>query len=154
MSETRTASCCCGELTMTVSGEPERIIRCHCDYCQRRTGSVFQVSCWYYDDQVVERTGSGTIFNEGPNNPGIDYVFCPRCGSTVYWEFRALAPFLGGNQLYGIAVGNFVETDFPAPNLDAENVSRHHWIDELPGLEPHPRQPPQEAMVPSRAKFS
>lgn len=64
---------------MTVRGEPEKVIRCHCEYCQRRTGSVFNVSCWYYDDQLVERTGTGTVFNKGPQNPGIDCIFCPRC---------------------------------------------------------------------------
>lgn len=55
----RTARCCCGELSITVSGEPEGVIICHCNYCQRRTGNIFQVSCWYLGDQIVPRTGQG-----------------------------------------------------------------------------------------------
>ncbi len=152
-SETRTASCCCGELTMTVRGEPEKVIRCHCDYCQRRTGSVFNVSCWYYDDQVVARTGTGTIFNQGPQNPGIDYVFCPRCGSTVYWEFRGFEPLLEGSKLFGIAVGNFVDASFPAPTLDIHTSYRHPWIHDLAGLEPHPGFPAFDVIAPARAKL-
>lgn len=90
----RTASCCCGELAITVISEPERVILGHCDYCQKRTGNVCQVSCWYYGDQIESRSGATRIFNEGPNNPGIDYTFCERCGSTVYWEFSVFRPLL------------------------------------------------------------
>ena len=68
----RTASCCCGDLSITVLG----VILCHCDYCQKRTGNVSRVSCWYFDHQIESRTGASGIFNEGPNNQGVDYAFC------------------------------------------------------------------------------
>ena len=48
----RKAKCACGQLTLTVEGDPLRILTCHCDYCQRRTGAPFQVSCWYEKDKV------------------------------------------------------------------------------------------------------
>ena len=35
--------CVCGSLKYEVSGEPERIIVCHCHFCQRRTGSAFAI---------------------------------------------------------------------------------------------------------------
>src|SRR5215471_7461464 len=40
---TRMARCRCGALHAEVSGDPIRVIVCHCDECQRRTGSVFGV---------------------------------------------------------------------------------------------------------------
>ena len=37
----RVASCPCGQLKVTCSGDPVRISVCHCTACQQRTGSVF-----------------------------------------------------------------------------------------------------------------
>ena len=37
----RDAACSCGQLRLTVEGDPVRISMCHCLACQRRTGSVF-----------------------------------------------------------------------------------------------------------------
>ena len=102
---TQTARCCCGDFTITVSGEPNYVHTCHCDYCQRRTGSVFQVSALYGEDQIVSRSGDYQVFKAYPNSAEtfsranveasrleVEYRFCKRCGSTVYWEmnFRLL----------------------------------------------------------------
>ena len=121
--KTRTASCCCGELTMTVSGEPERVIACHCGYCQRRTGNVFQVSSWYLEEQIQSRTGEGQIY-KGPDNPGIDYTFCTRCGSTVYWEFSGLKAVVGGPMI-GLAVPACTMTD--ASRISLESSQSPIW---------------------------
>ena len=37
---TRRAACSCGQLHLTIEGEPSRISMCHCLECQRRTGAV------------------------------------------------------------------------------------------------------------------
>jgi len=37
---TRRAVCSCGQLHLTIDGEPSRISVCHCLECQRRTGAV------------------------------------------------------------------------------------------------------------------
>jgi hypothetical protein len=37
---TRRAACSCGQLHLTIEGEPVRISMCHCFECQRRTGAV------------------------------------------------------------------------------------------------------------------
>jgi hypothetical protein len=37
----RIASCSCGQLHLTCTGEPGRVSMCHCLECQKRTGSVF-----------------------------------------------------------------------------------------------------------------
>ena len=146
--KTRTASCCCGDLSMTVSGEPERVIACHCGYCQRRTGNVFQVSCWYFGDQIVSRTGEGQVYR-GPDNMGTDYTFCQRCGSTVYWELSALRDIVDV-PLYGIAVGCFEDADFPAPGLELWTSKRHHWISAAEGADGFDEFPPGERMMPYR----
>ena len=121
----RTATCCCGDVSITFQGEPERVIRCHCHYCQRRTGNVFQVSAWFLEDQIVSRTGDTRVFNDSEGNPGVDYTFCTRCGSTVYWPIK----FFPG--LFGVAVGCFADADFPQPNFELHERCRHSWVPEL-----------------------
>jgi len=37
---TRRAACSCGQLQLTIEGEPSRISMCHCLECQRRTGAA------------------------------------------------------------------------------------------------------------------
>jgi hypothetical protein len=37
---TRRTACSCGQLHLTIEGEPSRIAMCHCLECQRRTGAV------------------------------------------------------------------------------------------------------------------
>src|ERR1700722_7973744 len=37
---TRRAACSCGQLHLTVDGEPSRVSMCNCLECQRRTGGV------------------------------------------------------------------------------------------------------------------
>ncbi len=146
--KTRTASCCCGDLSLTVSGEPERVIACQCDYCQRRTGTDFQVSCWYFDDQIESRSGQGQIYR-GPDNQGIDYTFCSRCGSTVYWEFVGFRDFVDV-PVYGIAVGCFADPDFPKPNLELWASKRHHWVGDFEGADSHEEFPPRQRLMPKR----
>ena len=36
----KSAACSCGQLQVTVEGDPMRIALCHCLACQRRTGAV------------------------------------------------------------------------------------------------------------------
>jgi hypothetical protein len=40
---------------------------------------------------------------------GLTYHFCPKCGSTVYWDVSNAPDFVG------VAVGNFTDPTFPTP---------------------------------------
>jgi hypothetical protein len=136
-------------MTITLRGEPERVIRCHCQYCQRRTGNVFQVSARFFEDQIVSRTGETRVFNDSENNPGvIDYTFCGRCGSTVYWPIK---PFPG---LYGVAVGCFADETFPKPNLELNAKYQHVWIQDFEGVDSFEEFAPFERMEPRRESGS
>ena len=164
--KTRTASCCCGDFTIIVSGEAHYVHRCHCDYCQKRTGSVFQVSCWYFEDQIVSRTGDPQVFKGHPNlkesfthsdielppNFEIDYKFCKRCGSTVYWEIPMMRGTYAPSEtrITAIAVGCFVDADFPAPESDEYVRYRHHWVEALEGVDAYDGMMPAQPMAPKR----
>ena len=130
----RTARCCCGDTWIRFRGEPERVIVCHCLYCQRRTGSVLQVSAWFFEEQILARcTENVRAFSDSPNNPGTPFVFCLRCGSTVYWPIGVKAGTEGAladmpSGLYGVAVGCFEDPAFPSAQWDMNQGTRHHWV--------------------------
>ena len=56
------AECACGKTTIEVEGSPSHVISCHCDYCQKRTGSVFQVCGWYPEKNVISKSGPTKTF--------------------------------------------------------------------------------------------
>ena len=52
---TRHAACSCGQLHLTVEGEPLRISMCSCLACQRRTGAVISNQARFRREQVTRK---------------------------------------------------------------------------------------------------
>jgi hypothetical protein len=130
----RTAECACGRLRVTVDGDPISVATCHCAFCQRRTGSVFQVSAVFAEERCtvegetttyngLERNGVGTSIGDD-----VSYSFCPTCGSTVFWRFQ-------GRPVMVVAVGCFADADFPPPDAELHAPQRVHWMIPLEGAD-------------------
>lgn len=117
------ASCSCGQLTLAYDGEIKRISLCHCFECQKRTGSLFGVMTKVAKSKTVAK-GESTIFHRkgDDNKDTISFHFCPKCGSTVYWE----SPWLGDN--YAVAVGTFCDPKLPMPAKQVYGNRKHHWL--------------------------
>jgi hypothetical protein len=116
------AHCCCGLLRAEVSGHPTLVAACHCEQCQRRTGSAFGISAHYLREQVRTEGASKIFSRAGQDDRSIQGHFCPECGTTVYWE----AEFMPGS--IGIAAGTFFDPDFPAPTVSAWEKTKHPWV--------------------------
>ena len=115
------------------------VLTCHCDFCQKRTGSVMSVGAQFAADQITAVTGETKTYNGlevdgvgGPNGVGISYTFCATCGSTLLWSFD-----VGESSITGIAVGNFVEQDLPAPTVEYYTATRHRWLPPVRGATQH-----------------
>jgi hypothetical protein len=126
----RQASCSCGQLRLTVEGEPVRISICHCFACQKRTGSAFGYQARYTLAQVKEMSGRSSQFTRlGDSGQSLAFNFCPTCGSTVYWQLET-AP-----GLIAVAVGAFADPSFPAPRHSVYEAKRHEWVTIPPDTE-------------------
>lgn len=118
---TRHGGCACGQLKVTVEGDPVRISVCHCLDCQRRTGSIFGTQARYPRKQV-KIEGTDTAFTRRADSGNtVTSHFCPVCGSTVYWELT-VAP-----EVLAIAVGAFADPSFPPPRFSVYERRRHGW---------------------------
>ena len=126
---TRRAACSCGQLQVTIEGDPSRIALCHCLACQSRTGAVISNQARFRRDQVTISGKSTEWMRTAESGNAMTYHFCPTCGSTVYWENE------GFSGQVNIAIGNFADPNFPAPTIAVWEQSRHPWVS-LPPVRP------------------
>src|SRR5215475_13929627 len=120
----RVATCHCGSLKLLAHGAPRRISLCHCQDCQRRTGSLFGVAAFYPREAVEILQGESKSFiRPSASGKPVTFHFCPDCGASVYWLAERMP------HLIGIAVGAFADPSFPRPEQSVWSKDRHHWLD-------------------------
>ena len=134
--ETRTASCSCGQLTITVHGAPSGVGVCHCLACQRRTGSVFAALAGFAAPYEVAGTATEHV-RTGDHGARFRFRFCPSCGSTVFHTEE-------GREAFGVAVaiGAFADPSFPPPEDSVYDFRRHPWVRLPAGVVVHDADPP------------
>jgi hypothetical protein len=129
----RTASCCCGQLSLTYDQEIKRVSICHCYECQRRTGSAFGIQT-RLDRDKVEIRGTATKYQRTGDDPADGHVifsFCPTCGSTVYYELSGMP------DSYVVPVGAFADQTLPAPIFSVYEDRMHPWVKLPESIETH-----------------
>jgi hypothetical protein len=121
----RNASCSCGQLRASVTGDPVRVSACHCLACKKRTGSAFSVQARWPADQV-SIDGRSQVFTRiaESGNPA-DFHFCPDCGATVHFMTRNLPGMVA------IPLGLFDDPSFVSPTISIWEQQRQPWVEIL-----------------------
>ncbi len=120
---TRTASCQCGQLSVTCAGDPVRVSVCHCLNCQRRSGSSFAAQARFAPEDMTITGVSSEWVRISDEGSRATFHFCPDCGSTVYYVNESLPG------LIAVAVGAFADPHFPAPIYSVYEERKHRWVD-------------------------
>jgi hypothetical protein len=95
---------------------------CHCFACQQRTGSAFSIQARFERSRVRSIEGRSTEFTRtGDEGTDLTFHFCPRCGSTVYFEQDDAA------NLIAVPIGAFADPAFPPPTVSVYESRRHPW---------------------------
>ncbi|MCB1566878.1 MAG: GFA family protein [Xanthomonadales bacterium] len=123
----RIARCECGQLRLRCLGEPLRVSMCHCQSCQRRTGSVFGVQVRFRREQVSIEGESRVFVRTGDSGGRGELHFCPHCASTVFW-FLDAEP-----ELIAVAIGVIGDHSLPLPLYSVYESRRFPWTD-MPAL--------------------
>jgi hypothetical protein len=126
----RCAACSCGQLYLTIKGEPSRISMCHCLECQRRTGAVISNQARFRREQITIAGNVTTWTRTAESGNELTFHFCPTCGSTVYWEGHGFPGHVA------VAIGNFADPGFPAPTIAVWEEARHPWVSLAPDAPP------------------
>jgi len=126
----RTASCSCGQLSVTVDAEPVRVSVCHCLACQKRTGSAFAAQARFAASSVQVRGESTQYVRVADSGNRVTFRFCPQCGATVHYTIE------GFPNLIAVPLGAFADPSFPTPRFSVYENRKHSWValpDELEG---------------------
>jgi hypothetical protein len=123
---THRAACNCGQLHLTIEGEPARVSMCHCLECQRRTGAVISNQARFRREQITFAGRATEWTRSSASGNALTFRFCPTCGSTVYWTGES---FPG---LVAVAIGTFADPTFPAPTVSVWEETRHPWLSPPP----------------------
>ncbi len=120
---TRTATCSCGQLSVTMQGDPPVVGVCHCFECQKQTGSVFGAWTYWPKSACLAITGDAKLYRRiAESGRWVDNYFCPHCGSSVY-SYAEMAP-----DEICVATGSFADRDFPPPTMAVWGECRHGWV--------------------------
>lgn len=118
---TRTATCPCGGLRLTMAGDPLSVYACCCLECQRATGSALAVRARFSEDAIVAIEGEHRHWRRDSHaGRWIEHVFCPGCGGLVFQRAEAMPGAIV------VQVGCFGDPGFPPP-------ARAYWTSRKPG---------------------
>ena len=125
---TRTATCACGQASITVNALPTAHGICHCTNCKRRTGSAFGISAYFDRTSVLEQTGSTLTyeFHHEAQNHDQRRHFCQACGTTLFWYVSTMP------EKIGIAGGCFAPEALPDPTYSVTHRNIEAWL-QIPG---------------------
>jgi len=131
----RTASCCCGQLSIEVRGEPQGVGVCHCFACQRRTGSVFAALAGFRSPFEVKGAATEYI-RTGDQGARFRFRFCPVCGTNLFHTEEGY-----DDAWVAVAVGGFADPDFAPPQDSVYDCRRHSWVQLPPGIRTYEKDP-------------
>lgn len=120
-----TATCHCGQFSVTTTGEPLRIALCYCEECQRRTGSSYNLGAVFEEPNVELKGEFSTYRRSGDLGLDIEFHFCPVCGSNVHWIYDGV---------HVVAGGCYADPAFPTPTVSLYGKRRHHWLPRIEGV--------------------
>ncbi len=136
MSGTGTGSCQCGAVRYEVPREMKNAGKCHCQMCQKSTGTGASTVA-FYDENDLKLSGELKTFTytSDAGNPVTSH-FCPNCGTKIYLTgtaFPGLALILVGTLDDNSAVRpQFVVFDKRRPAWDGDDPSIPHFAEMPP----------------------
>ncbi|WDE14333.1 GFA family protein [Thalassomonas haliotis] len=124
MSVKKAGSCLCGEVSFEIAGEFDNFFLCHCQYCQKDTGSAHAASLFSTSAKLNWLSGQDNI--QTFNLPQTRHVksFCLTCGS-------AMPNMQMDGQLLVVPAGSLDVEVSIQPNAHIFVSSRANWDNDL-----------------------
>jgi hypothetical protein len=100
--------CLCGEIEFSVEGQPNDVINCHCNFCQRATGSAYLVETLFDKENFHLMRGTPIVYDHVSEGSGktIQVHFCGKCGTKTHMLFERFPASVG------VYSGTFDEKDW------------------------------------------
>jgi hypothetical protein len=129
------ASCLCGAIRYAAKAAPVRMVQCHCDQCQKLSGTGHSSQAFFVDeDVVIQGEPSSYVFTADSGNTKT-YHFCPICGSRLHGKNS------GRPGITIVPVGCFESNSWFEPQAVAYASCREAWgvtTEEVPNFKTMP----------------
>jgi hypothetical protein len=123
MDDTVDGGCACGQVRYRLRTAPLFVNCCHCQSCQRQTGSAFVLNAVIETDRVEVVTGQTALFAM-PTDSGRphDVARCPACGTAVWSHYG------GARSLSFVRVGALDTPTALVPGAHIYTRSKLPWV--------------------------
>jgi hypothetical protein len=130
--------CLCGVTRYTVTGDPVRVLYCHCNDCKKQTSAPYSVIASYAKEQVTLESSEflKTHHSVGDSGGEVKRSFCGQCGSPIFSQIEALPDFVV------IKAGSFDDASWLKPTMEIYTKDKLDCaqidpsIDSFPGPRP------------------
>ncbi len=127
--------CLCGAVSYECSTQPQATMLCHCEDCQRYTGTAYATLC-FFPKSDVQLTGELQGFDiETDSGNVMTRSFCPNCGTHIT-ENSTLS-----QEHVAIPVGSFDNPAIVKPSAHCWTKRMLPWVEgiaDLPKFEGNP----------------
>ena len=129
MSTKHSGSCLCGQVRFEVEGAFESFFLCHCEYCQKDTGSAHAANLFSSQARLLWISGEHNVRTFDLPSTRHSKSFCATCGS-------ALPKLQMNGALLAVPAGSLDSDVSIRPTAHIFVASKANWDD---GLERVPR---------------
>jgi len=90
----RRGQCLCGSVQYEVVGDPRIVAHCHCEDCQRLTGTGHSTGA-VFPESKFQLNGPVSVFKlQSENGNEVTRAFCPSCGSPIFGRNLGMQGFV------------------------------------------------------------
>ena len=119
--------CHCGRIAYEARVEPGRILLCHCDDCQKLTGSAFRANIEAAAETFRLLRGAPRIYvKTADSGARRTHAFCGDCGAPIY------AAAAENPTTYSLRIGGLTQRhELGSPRLQIWTRRALSWSDDL-----------------------
>jgi hypothetical protein len=132
--------CLCGSISYSSTAEPELTAVCHCENCQRQTGTSFSIIVAVPADSVSidGEENLKEFLDRGETGMPVHRRFCGNCGSPIL----SLVESVPGAAF--IKAGTLKDRSWLNPAMHIWCDTAQPWIEMAESMIKVPRNPPAE----------
>lgn len=123
MNKILNGSCLCGDVSYSVQERFEAFYLCHCEQCQKVTGSAFASNILTSFDNLEWLSGESNIVNYKDKVRDFSKAFCGNCGAGV--------PHINSKKTHWVVpVGSLIDAPASSPTANLFRTESPDWLAE------------------------
>ena len=136
-----TGKCLCEKVTYSISEKPLFMGQCHCDDCQKSSGTGHMSLAFFPSDSVTMKGDTNSYTTKADSGAEVTRHFCADCGSRIFGTNSVLTTVMS------ITAGSMDDHSWFKANRIVYNKAKPEWdfMDEsIPTFDEMPPPPPSK----------